>query len=112
MAEVLAGLLTSAVVGVAKDKLASVIAEKANFLWNFEDDLEDMMAVLETISAALQDAERRSVKEKLVLLWLKRLKNSALDISDMLQDYQDTSKQLTAKVSSYASYYYLHFLCN
>jgi hypothetical protein len=64
MAEVLAGLLTSAVVGIAKNKLASAITEQANLLWNFGDDLEGMNSVLESISAALQDAERRSVKEK------------------------------------------------
>lgn len=98
MAEFLAGLLTSAVVGIAKDKLAAAIAGKANLLSNFDDDLEDMMAVLESISAALQDAERRSVNEKLVQLWLKRLKNAAVNISDMLEDYQDTSKQLAATV--------------
>jgi len=68
MAEVLAGFLTSAVVNIAKDKLASAIAEQANLLWNFGDDLENMNSVLESISAALQDAERRSVKEKLVQL--------------------------------------------
>ncbi|XP_034568662.1 uncharacterized protein [Setaria viridis] len=97
MAEILAGLLTSAVVGILKDKLAVAIAEQANLLWNFGDDLEDMNSVLEAISAALQDAERRSAKEKLVQLWLKRLKHAALDIADMLEDYQDTSDRLTAK---------------
>jgi len=56
MAEVLAGFLTSAVVDIAKDKLASAISEQANLLWNFGDDLEDMNSVLESISAALQDA--------------------------------------------------------
>ena len=77
--------------------LASAIVEQANLLWNFGDDLEDMNSVLESISAALQDAERRSVKEKLV-----QLKNTALDISDMIEDYQDTSDRLTtAKVTSY-----------
>ena len=104
MAEVLAGFLTSAVVNIAKDKLASAIAEQANLLWNFGDDLENMNSVLESISAALQDAERRSVKEKSVQLWLKRLKNAAFDISDLLDDYQDTSDRLTAaKVSSCTS---------
>ncbi|CAN6214194.1 unnamed protein product [Urochloa humidicola] len=98
MAEVLAGWLTSAIVGIAKDKLASAIKEQANLLWNFGNDLEEMKSVLESISAALQDAERRSVKETLVQLWLKRLKNAALDISDMLEDYKDSSSdQLTAK---------------
>ncbi|CAO2150217.1 unnamed protein product [Urochloa humidicola] len=98
MAEVLAGLLTSAIVGIAKDKLSSAIAGQANLLWNFSDDLEDMNSVLESISAALEDAEKRSAKEKSVQLWLKRLKHAAIDISDMLEDYQDTSDQLTAKL--------------
>nr|XP_034606517.1 putative disease resistance protein RGA1 isoform X1 [Setaria viridis] len=97
MAEILAGLLTSAVVSIVKDKLAAAIAEQANLLWNFGDGLEDMNSVLEAISAALQDAERRSAKEKLVQLWLKRLKHAALDIADMLEDYQDSSNRLTAK---------------
>ena len=37
-------------------------------------------------------------KEKLVQLWLKRLKHAALDISHMLEDYQDNSGELKAKV--------------
>jgi hypothetical protein len=101
MAETLAGLLTSAVVGIAKNKLTSAIARQANLLWNFGDDLEDMNSVLESISSTLQDAEKRSAKEKLVQLWLKRLRHAAIDISDMLEDYQDTSERLTTKVRSY-----------
>lgn len=90
-------MLTSAIVGIAKDKMASAIAGQANLLWNFGNDLEDMNSVLESISAALQDAKRRSAKEKLVQLWLKRLKHAALDISHMLEDYQDNSGELKAK---------------
>jgi hypothetical protein len=103
MAEILAASLTNAVVGIAKDKLTSAIAEQANLLWNFGDDLEDMKELLESISAALHDAERRSAKERLVQLWLKRLKHAALEISDLLDDYHDTSDRLTAKVSMYLS---------
>jgi len=105
MAEEVAGLLASAFVSIAKDKLSSAIAEQASLLWNFTDDLEEMKDHLETISAALEDAERRSVKEKLVQLLLKRLKDVALDISDVLEDYQDTSDQATAKVRSFTLLY-------
>ncbi|CAN6226798.1 unnamed protein product [Urochloa humidicola] len=105
MAEILAGLLTSAIVGIAKDKLASAIKEPASLLWNFGDDLEEMYSALEYISAALQDAERRSVREKVVLVWLNRLKDAAWYISDMLEDYQDTSDQVvTAKKPRVLSY--------
>jgi len=101
MAGEVAALLASGFVDIAKDKLGSAIAEQASLLWNFGVELEDMMDVFETISAVLEDAERRSVKEKLVQLWLKRLKDVALDISDLLEDCQDTSDQANAKVRSY-----------
>ncbi|CAO2142900.1 unnamed protein product [Urochloa humidicola] len=100
VAEILAGLLTSAIVGIAKDKLASAIKEPASLLWNFGDDLEEMYSALEYISAALQDAERRSVREKVVLVWLNRLKDAAWYISDMLEDYQ----VVTAKKPRVLSY--------
>ncbi|WVZ50160.1 hypothetical protein U9M48_001442 [Paspalum notatum var. saurae] len=104
MAEAVAGLLTSAFVNLAKDKLSSAIGEQANLLWNFDGDLENMVDTLETISAALEDAERRSVKEKLVQLLLKRLKHAAVDISDILEDHQDTIDQATtAKMPRFLS---------
>ena len=105
MAEAVAGLLTSGFVKIAKDTLGSAIGNQASLLWNFTDDLQEMKDHLETISAALEDAERRSVKEKLVQLLLKRLKDVALDISDVLEDYQDTSDQATAKVRSFTLLY-------
>nr|CAB3492263.1 unnamed protein product [Digitaria exilis] len=112
MAEILAGTLTAAVVNLAKDKLTSAIAGQANLLWNFGDDLEDMNSVLESISAALHEAEKRSPKERRVQLWLKRLKHTATDISDILEDYQDTSERLTAKNSEdhMAAQYTMHDL--
>ncbi|KAJ1276569.1 hypothetical protein BS78_05G224200 [Paspalum vaginatum] len=104
MAEAVAGLLTSAFVNLDKDKLGSDIAQQANLLCNFDRDLEAMKDTLETISTALEDAERRSVREKLVQLCLKRLKRAALDISDILEDYQDTSDQATiAKMPRFLS---------
>lgn len=101
MVGVVAGLLASAFVGIAKDKLGSSIAEQASLLWNFGEDLEEMKDHLETISAVLVDAERRSVKEDLVRLWLKRLRHASIDISDVLEDYQDADDQASAKVRGY-----------
>jgi hypothetical protein len=97
----IAGSLTSAFVRIAIAKLGSAPAQQVSLLWNFSKDLEVMKDVLETISAALQDAERQSVKEAVVRLWLKRLKDAALDISDMLEDYHDTSDQAKAQVCSF-----------
>jgi hypothetical protein len=49
MAEAVAGLLMSAFVNIAKDKLGSAIGEQANLLSNFCGDLDNMKDVLETI---------------------------------------------------------------
>ena len=99
-----AGLLASAFVRIAVAKLGSAITGQASLLWNFGKDLEEMKDHLETISAVLVDAERQSVKEELVRLWLKRLKDAAIDISDMLEEYQDSSDQASAKVRSYCTH--------
>ncbi|OEL19678.1 putative disease resistance protein RGA4 [Dichanthelium oligosanthes] len=95
MAEVVVGLLTSAVVKIANDKLNSAIAEQANLLWSFSSDLCDMKDTMESIAAVLKDAERRSIKEESARLWLKRLKHAAYDISDMMDECQNTDTQAT-----------------
>jgi hypothetical protein len=96
MAEFVAGLITPAIVKIASDKLSSAIAEQAGLVWNFRRDLNDMKDTMESIAAVLKDAQQESVRNESVRLWLKRLKDAALDISDMMDDYQDT--QPTAKV--------------
>jgi hypothetical protein len=101
MADV-AGLLASAIVTQVGAKLGSVIEDQVSMLCCFEDDMEDMKATLESMEAALEDAEKRSIKEKEVRLWLKRLKNAALDISDMIDEsHTDDSKQTDGKACSY-----------
>ncbi|TVU40231.1 hypothetical protein EJB05_13684, partial [Eragrostis curvula] len=92
------GMLTSAVVKIAGDKLGSALGEQANLAWNFNKDLEDMKDTMESVAVLLQDAEKQSGKNKSVQLWLKRLKHAAVDISDMMDDYQDTDAQATAKM--------------
>ncbi|KAL6638736.1 hypothetical protein ACP70R_023595 [Stipagrostis hirtigluma subsp. patula] len=82
------GLLVAAIIKMVGEKLGSAIGEQASLMWNVRKDMEEMKETLETIGAALEDAEERSVKEKEVRLWLKRLKDAAYHISDMLDDFQ------------------------
>ncbi|EMS63256.1 Disease resistance protein RGA2 [Triticum urartu] len=62
-----------------------------------KDDLKDMKDMLEYMEAALKDAERRSVTEELVRLWLNRLKNAAYDISYMLDEFQANNELASRK---------------
>ncbi|CAO2189056.1 unnamed protein product [Urochloa humidicola] len=99
MADV-AGLLASAIVTQVGAKLGSIIGDQVSMLCCFEDDMEDMKDTLETVGATLEDAEKRSIREKEVRLWLKRLKDAALDISDMIDEFGPDSKQADGKVCS------------
>ncbi|XP_066323953.1 putative disease resistance protein RGA4 [Miscanthus floridulus] len=93
-----AGLLASAIVTQVGAKLGSVIGDQVSMLCCFEDDMEDMKATLESMEATLEDAEKRSIKEE-VWLWLKRLKNAALDISDMIDECHTDSEQTDGKMT-------------
>ncbi|CAL5011520.1 unnamed protein product [Urochloa decumbens] len=92
------GLLASAIVTQVGEKLGSVIVDQVTMFCSFKDDMEDMKEMLESMGAALKDAGRRSVREESVKLWLKRLKNAAYDISDMLDQFQDESKHSVGKM--------------
>lgn len=81
-----AGLLASALVKIAGDKISSAIEGQDNF----NGDLEDMKSTMESMVAMVEDVEKRSVKDESVRLWLKLLEHAALNISDMMDEYQDT----------------------
>ncbi|CAL5007166.1 unnamed protein product [Urochloa decumbens] len=103
MADV-AGLLASAIITQVGAKLGSIIGDQVSMICCFEDDMEDMKDTLETVGATLEDAEKRSIKEKEVRLWLKRLKNAALDISDMIDEFGPDSNQTDGKMMGIFSY--------
>ncbi|KAF0912141.1 hypothetical protein E2562_013031 [Oryza meyeriana var. granulata] len=78
------GLLASAIVTQVVGKASSAMGDQVMLLCNYKDDLKE---TLKSMEAVLKDAEGRSVKDEHVRLWLKRLKNVALDISDMLDEF-------------------------
>jgi Rx N-terminal domain len=80
--------LVSAAVEKVCDKLIDLLAEQLHLLWNFKDDMEYMKSTMLMIKAVLSDAEKRSLEEDSVRLWLRRLKSAAYDIDDMLSDFE------------------------
>ncbi|VAI51710.1 unnamed protein product [Triticum turgidum subsp. durum] len=93
-----AGLLASAVVSAVGNKLGSAIGDEVTMLCSFKDDLQDMKDTLEYMEAALKDAEKRSVTEELVRVWLNRLKHAAYDISYMLDEFKANSEPASRKM--------------
>lgn len=81
-------MLASSVLKVVVGKLGSVIGPELSLMWKFKDDLESMRSTLVTLQAVMNDAEKRSLREEGVRLWLKRLKSAAYDIEDMLAELE------------------------
>ena len=77
-------MLASAVIKVAIEHLNSTISGEIKLLRNMRNDLENLKMTLESVEAALSDAERRSITDRSALLWVNRLKAAMYDISDML----------------------------
>uniref|UniRef100_A0A0E0J039 NB-ARC domain-containing protein n=1 Tax=Oryza nivara TaxID=4536 RepID=A0A0E0J039_ORYNI len=98
MAEV-GGMLASAALRVATQKLASAMGDRAMLQWNFDRDLEGMKTTLESVAAVLEDAERRSISDAAALLWLKRLKAAAYDVSDLLDEFRAQAERASRKMT-------------
>ncbi|BAS79562.1 Os02g0597200 [Oryza sativa Japonica Group] len=99
--------LVSAVLKEVLGKLGSAVGEQIVMRWNLKQDLESIKSTLGMLQAVLRDAERRSVSDEGASLWLKRLKNAAYDISDMLDEFEaklsEVKKCPPARMSSFTS---------
>ncbi len=87
MAEV-GGMLAAAVLNFVGQQISSVIAVQITLQWDFNDDLKKMKSTLESVAAVLEDAEKQSIKEASVRMWLKRLKSATFAISDMIDEFE------------------------
>jgi hypothetical protein len=103
---VVGGMLASAVLKVVTQQIGDAIGGQARLQWNFRKDLEKLRTLLESVEAVLMDAERRSIKDLTVLLWLDRLKNAMYDISNMIDEFEANTKPASRKV-----YYTQDVLC-
>ncbi|XP_072977527.1 putative disease resistance protein RGA1 isoform X2 [Typha angustifolia] len=87
------GALASSIVSKVVMNLGSTIWDKLKLMKSFTGDLGEMRGKLLAIQAVLQDAEDRSTKDKALCLWLKKLKDVAYDIDDLLDDFQTVIEQ-------------------
>ncbi|VAI69512.1 unnamed protein product [Triticum turgidum subsp. durum] len=78
-------MVASGVIKVVIKQIGSAIGGKLRLHKKLTKDLEKMKMTLESVEAALSDAERRSITDRSALLWVNRLKAAMYDISDMLK---------------------------
>jgi hypothetical protein len=80
----LEAMLASSVLNLVSHQISEVIGGQIKLQLDLDKDLKKMKMALESVEAVLKDAERRSIQDAAVRLWLKRLKDAMYDISDML----------------------------
>ncbi|KAG1338885.1 putative disease resistance protein RGA3 [Cocos nucifera] len=86
-------MIASQIVTAMIGKLGCRISEEFGLLRRFKDDLEDLRSSLTAIRAVLQDAEERSAKDEALRDWLKKLKDVAYDVDDLLDEFDTDSAQ-------------------
>lgn len=103
MAEV-GGMLAYAMLKVVTQQIGSIIGGQLKLQWDFSDDLRKMKMTLDSMEAVLQDAERRSIQDAAVRLWLKRLTDAMYGISDILGEFETTAEPPGWKIAARMPY--------
>ncbi|XP_026429646.1 putative disease resistance protein RGA4 isoform X3 [Papaver somniferum] len=67
-------------------KLVSLAAKKIGKTGAIDKDLQKLKDTLEMIAAVTSDAEKKQVKNKFVLLWVRRIQDVAYDADDLLDE--------------------------
>ena len=69
------------------EKLTSAALDEFGLLLSVHEDLESLRSTLLTIHDVLEDAEKRSTREKALRNWLSRLKDASFDADDVLDEF-------------------------
>ncbi|XP_058183893.1 disease resistance protein RPM1-like [Rhododendron vialii] len=74
-------------VEVVVEKLATLLAEEAQFLGGVRRGVSELRDDLESMRSFLQDAESRTETEKGVETWVKQVRDAAHDTEDILDEF-------------------------
>ena len=91
-------MLASSVLNMVVKEIGAVIGGQIALQKDFTKDLKKMKMMLESVAAVMKDAERQSIEEREVQLWLKRLKDAIYGISDMLDEFEGDTQSAARKV--------------
>ncbi|XXG41234.1 hypothetical protein AAC387_Pa01g1742 [Persea americana] len=70
------------------DKLTPPFLKSLGFLFGVRGEAEKLKSAFSRIQALLNDAEDRQIREELVRLWLRELKDAAYDAEDILDEVE------------------------
>ena len=79
-----------ALVGVVKgitEKAGNLVAQEIGLLWGVKDEIKKLGDTVLTISAVIQDAEKKQQHNNQVRVWLERLNDALYEADDLLDDF-------------------------
>ncbi|XP_047337526.1 disease resistance protein RGA2-like isoform X1 [Impatiens glandulifera] len=79
-----------------------LIKDEFSLLWSFKKEVQKLSSTLSSISAVLEDAERKKDKDKQTEDWLRKLKDVAYEVRDIMDDctYEDLRLQVNRRNAS------------
>ncbi|XP_031275674.1 putative disease resistance protein RGA3 [Pistacia vera] len=86
----MAEAIISGVLGQLNSIIGQQILQEVKLVVGVDKEVKKLTSNLEAIEAVVLDAEERQVKEKIVRLWLDRLKHTSYDIDDVLDEWNYT----------------------
>nr|DAD32450.1 TPA_asm: hypothetical protein HUJ06_011301 [Nelumbo nucifera] len=114
--------MAEAIASLISEKLTQFIQQEVELIVGVKEEAGKLFNALEIIKAVLKDAEERQLKEEPVKAWLRRLKDVAYDIDDLVDEWStevskseaqgddNASMSVVRKVRSTISLY-SHCLC-
>jgi len=83
----MADAIVSSLVSPILENLSLQALKEAGLAWGLDTELENLESTFAIVQAVLQDAEEKQWKNKALEIWLRRLKDAAYDVDDVLDDF-------------------------
>ncbi|XP_047339599.1 putative disease resistance protein RGA3 [Impatiens glandulifera] len=91
-------MVDAALISGLLSNLVPLIKDEFSLFWSFQKEVQKLSSTLSSINAVLEDAERKNLQEKDKQMedWLRKLKNVAYEVRDIMDDctFQDLRLQL------------------
>ena len=85
--QAMADAVVSALVSPILENLSLQALKEAGLAWGLDTELENLESTFAIVQAVLQDAEEKQWKNRALEIWLRRLKDAAYDVDDVLDDF-------------------------
>jgi hypothetical protein len=83
----MADAIVSAVASAILENLRLLVLKEVGLARGLDTELESLESTFEMVQAVLQDAEEKQWKNKTLEIWLRRLKDAAYDVDDVLDEF-------------------------